>query len=323
MGEQKEQTSLLSLSGVSIFIDGFSVVKELSLCIERGETVALVGESGCGKSLTAHSVLRLLPDAVRVEGSIAFEGEELLTLPEKALRRLRGNEVAMVFQEPMSSLNPVFTVGSQIAEVLETHKGMDKKSALQRAEELLKEVGIRNASYNLHAYPHQLSGGMMQRVMIAMALACNPKLIIADEPTTALDVTIQAQILDLIVQLRERHNTSMLLISHNLGVVYETSSRVYVMYLGQIVESAETDDLFSSPHHPYTKGLLASTPVIGKELEEGRLHTIKGDVPHFSELPSGCRFHTRCSFAFERCLQEEPPLKEVSSCHMSRCFLDD
>jgi len=314
--------NLLNINDLSVSIGDLQITKEVSFDIQKGETLALVGESGCGKSITAHSILRLLPKSANVTGEINIDGKSVLDLNNKDLRSLRGNDVGMIFQEPMTSLNPVFTIGNQMSESLRIHLNMSKREALERSIELLNAVGIPQPEMRVKDYPHQLSGGMRQRVMIAIAISCNPKLIIADEPTTALDVTIQAQILDLIIDLKRDHNTAMLLISHNLGVVYETSQKVCVMYLGRIVEVCETKTLFTRPHHPYTKGLLNSTPMIGKDLKKQRLHTIPGDVPSFTEVPRGCRFNTRCEFAFDRCFQEEPDLSEVEPGHKSRCFLD-
>jgi len=301
--------------GIAKSVDG------VSFEIGPGETVGLVGESGCGKSVTALSLLRLIRPPGRIEAgsSIEFDGTNLVTLDEKSMRSIRGARISMVFQEPMTALNPVFTVGDQIAEVVRVHKGGSKQQARQRAIEMLETVGIPSPRERVDDYPHQLSGGMRQRVVIAMALVMNPALVIADEPTTALDVTIQAQILELLRALQQKFGTSILLITHDLGVVAETASRVIVMYGGEIVEQADVRELFAAAHHPYTEGLLNAMPQVGQERE--RLATIPGTVPPPTAWPTGCRFHDRCPYAWERCAAEHPPLYQIGEQHVSRCHL--
>ena len=302
-------------AGVARAVDG------VSFEIGAGETVGLVGESGCGKSVTALSILRLIAPPGRIEpGSrMLFEGRDLLQLAEEEMRRVRGNRIAMIFQEPMTALNPVFTVGDQIAEVARVHEHATRKAAWKRAVEMMELVGIPAPDERAKEYPHQLSGGMRQRIVIAMALVMKPALVIADEPTTALDVTIQAQILDLLKDLQQRFGTSILLITHDMGVVAETASRVIVMYGGEIVEHAPVDRLFAAPHHPYTEGLLGAMPRVGQERE--RLQTIPGTVPPPTHWPTGCRFHDRCQYAWERTALEHPPLYEIAKGHQSRCHL--
>jgi oligopeptide/dipeptide ABC transporter ATP-binding protein len=296
-------------------------VDGVTFAIAPGETVGLVGESGSGKSVTALSILRLVRPPGRIEpGSrMVFEGQDLATLDERALRSIRGARISMVFQEPMTALNPVFTVGEQIAEVVRIHAHASRREAWDRAVEMLKTVGIPSPEQRAREYPHQMSGGMRQRVVIAMALVMNPALVIADEPTTALDVTIQAQILELLDDLQKQFGTSILLITHDLGVVAETVSRVLVMYGGEIVEEADVKTLFADPHHPYTEGLLAAMPRLGESHE--RLRTIPGTVPPPTRWPSGCRFHDRCPYAWERCTTEHPPLYQIGAAHSSRCHL--
>ncbi|WP_243385725.1 ABC transporter ATP-binding protein [Bacillus kexueae] len=297
-------------------VDGVDIV------IKKGETVALVGESGSGKSITSLSIMGLVPTpgGKIVGGQILLEGKDLTTLSEKEMCRIRGNEISMIFQEPMTSLNPVLTIGEQITEVIIYHQKLSKKEAEQKAIELLKLVGFSRADEIIHEYPHRLSGGMRQRVMIAMAMSCNPKLLIADEPTTALDVTIQAQILELMKGLSDQFDTSILLITHDLGVVSEVAERVVVMYCGQVVEEAHVDDLFDEPLHPYTEGLIQSIPSIEGEIE--RLQNIEGNVPTPDQLPKGCRFAPRCSKAFGRCFEEAPQLIEKDG-RAVRCFLHE
>ncbi len=299
-------------------------VDDVSFSLESGKTLALVGESGCGKSVTALSVMRLIPvpPGRIVSGRIVFEGTDLLQLSETDMRRVRGNKISMIFQEPMTSLNPVFRVGDQIAEVLEWHQKLSRKEALDRAVELLRMVGIPSAESRIKDYPHQMSGGMRQRVMIAMALACHPKLLIADEPTTALDVTIQAQILELMDNLRRTTGTAVLLITHDLGVVAETAEHVVVMYAGRVVEEAPVRELFHHPLHPYTQGLMRSIPSLVED-EKRRLEAIPGVVPSLLALPPGCRFNDRCTYVMDRCLAEEPPLQAMGSEHRVRCWLYD
>ncbi len=296
-------------------------VDDLSLRIEAGETVGLVGESGCGKSVTALSILRLISPPGRIEpGSrILFEGRDLLRLTEEEIRRVRGNRVAMIFQEPMTALNPVFTVGDQIAEVARVHDRASRRDAWRRAVEMLDLVGVPAPDQRAKDYPHQLSGGMRQRVVIAMALVMRPSLVIADEPTTALDVTIQAQILELLRDLQRQFGMSLLLITHDMGVVAETASRVVIMYAGEVVEQAPVDRLFARPQHPYTEGLLAAMPRLGQARE--RLLTIPGTVPAPTDWPVGCRFRDRCPYAWERAEHEHPALSEVEGGHLSRCHL--
>ncbi|MGB1658170.1 MAG: ABC transporter ATP-binding protein [Longimicrobiales bacterium] len=300
--------------GVARAVDG------VSFEVRAGETLGIVGESGCGKTVTSLSVLRLLPEPpARIESgsSIMFRGEELLDVSEDRMRALRGNDVAMIFQEPMSSLNPVYTVGSQISEAIRLHRKMDRDEARTEAVRLLREVGIPDADRRVDEYPHHLSGGMRQRVMIAMALSCAPKLLIADEPTTALDVTIQAQILDLLEQLRKRHGMAMLLITHDLGVVAEVCDRVVVMYAGQVVETGSVDEIFSAPAHPYTRGLLASLPSSGRR---GRpLSSIPGTVPNPTAWPQGCRFAERCSEVTDVCSTAQSLTRIGGSSRAVRC----
>ncbi|MDY6850698.1 MAG: ABC transporter ATP-binding protein [Thermodesulfobacteriota bacterium] len=297
-------------------------VDGVSFNLNEGRTLGLVGESGCGKSVTALSIMRLVPSPPgRIEaGRILFEGRDLLALPEIEMRRLRGNKISMIFQEPMTSLNPVFTVGDQIGEVFRLHQGMTRSQALSAAADMLHQVGIPAPRRRVREYPHQMSGGMRQRVMIAMALACRPSLMVADEPTTALDVTIQAQILALMNQLQTEIKTAILLITHNLGVVAEMADHVAVMYTGRIVESAPVGRLFDQPSHPYTVGLLSSLPPAASQPVQENLVTIKGIVPSLLDLPSGCKFRDRCPDAFEPCPHEEPPLFDLGGGHLVRCF---
>ncbi len=301
--------------GIARAVDG------VSFAVARGESVGIVGESGCGKTVTSLSIMGLVPDppgVVQPGSSIQFDGTEVVGAPEGVLRRLRGNRMAMIFQEPMTSLNPVHTVGRQIAESLVLHRNMGRREARGVAIGLLAEVGISEPERRFDEYPHRLSGGMRQRVMIAMALACEPDLLIADEPTTALDVTIQAQILDLLARLRSERGMALLLITHDLGVVAEVCDRVLVMYAGQVVEAGTVDELFQSPRHPYTRGLLDSIPGAGSG---GRLHPIGGTVPSPTRWPEGCRFHPRCPHAWERCEQEAPPFNHAT--RAARCWLEE
>jgi peptide/nickel transport system ATP-binding protein/oligopeptide transport system ATP-binding protein len=297
-------------------------VDDVSFSVDAGKTLALVGESGCGKSVTALSIMRLIPvpPGKITSGRILFDGTDLLRLSESEMRRVRGNKISMIFQEPMTSLNPVFRVGDQIAEVLELHEKLSRKEALDRAVDLLRMVGIPSPETRIRDYPHQMSGGMRQRVMIAMALACNPRLLIADEPTTALDVTIQAQILELMDELRRTTGTAVLLITHDLGVVAETAEHVVVMYAGRVVEEAPVRELFHHPMHPYTQGLLRSIPSLVHE-EKRRLEAIPGVVPSLLALPVGCKFNDRCGFVMPRCHEEEPPLMALQPGHSVRCWL--
>ena len=299
-------TQFNTLDGVVRAVDG------VSFDVARGETLGIVGESGCGKSVTALSILRLIPpETGRIaQGSIRFEGNELTALSEEEMKSLRGHRISMIFQEPMTSLNPVQTVGEQIIEAVRLHRAVSAAEARGRALEMLRLVKIPSPETRLDEYPHQLSGGMRQRVMIAMALACDPKILIADEPTTALDVTIQAQILDLLRDLRERTGAAIMLITHDLGVVAEIAHRVIVMYAGRIVEEAPVDLLFADPQHPYTLGLLGSIPRLGSDGDE-RLIAIEGVVPNPFALPSGCRFSPRCPLADAHCRSEAPELREI------------
>jgi oligopeptide/dipeptide ABC transporter ATP-binding protein len=305
--------------GVARAVDG------VDFAIGPEKTLGVVGESGCGKSVTALSVLRLIPSPPGrfASGAIRFEGRDLLQLSRAEMRRVRGNDISMIFQEPMTSLNPVLTVGRQIAETLALHQGLAQKTALRRAVEMLELVRIPEAGRRIGDYPHQLSGGMRQRVMIAMALACNPKILIADEPTTALDVTIQAQILQLMLELKERFGTAIILITHDLGVIAETAQRVAVMYAGRKVEEAPVRALFKMPRHPYTRGLLASVPRLDRAAEAGprpRLMEIRGMVPSLKDVPPGCTFAERCGFATEQCRNAYPPLEEKAKGHLAACW---
>jgi peptide/nickel transport system ATP-binding protein len=300
-----------------------AVVDDVSFHLDRGETLAIVGESGAGKSVTSLSVMRLLPShSGRIAGGqILFDGRDLVMLPEAEMRAVRGNEIAMIFQEPMTALNPVLTIGEQVGEVLQVHRRLPPRELRQRSRALLETVGFARAEALLDEFPHRLSGGMRQRVMIAMAMACEPKLLIADEPTTALDVTVQAQVLALMESLGERLGSAVLLITHNLGVVAELADRVIIMYAGQIVEEAGVVDLFDRPAHPYTQGLLASVPRLDEEQE--RLTSIPGSVPSPDAYPRGCRFSTRCPHVMPRCRDEQPALIQVGTAHRSRCFLHE
>jgi peptide/nickel transport system ATP-binding protein len=315
---------LLAVSDLSVVFEGdrgrdTAAVSGVSFTLMPGRTLGIVGESGCGKSVTALSIMRLLPAAgVRVSGSVLFEGQDLAALPEREMRDLRGNRLAMIFQEPMTSLNPSFTVGDQIGEALTRHRGLSARDARAAAIDLLERVRIPSPRDRVDEYPHKLSGGMRQRVMIAMALACAPALLIADEPSTALDVTIQAQILDLLVKLREETRTGIILITHDLGVVAEVCDDVAVMYAGEIVEQAPATRLFSAPQHPYTVGLLGSIPLINAQRE--RLATISGSVASLAATFSGCRFAARCPFADAHCRSAAPPLAEIGQAHLSRCW---
>ena len=298
-------------------------VDDVSFVLGRGETLGLVGESGCGKSVTALSIMRLVDDPPGriVGGEIRLEGRNLLEVPRREMRQIRGRDISMIFQEPMTSLNPVFTVGNQIGEALQFHQKMERGEIRDKSVEMLKLVGIPSPERRALDYPHHLSGGMRQRVMIAMALACNPKVLIADEPTTALDVTIQAQIMELMSDLQAKLGTAMLLITHDLGLVAETTQRVVVMYLGKVVESASTKDLFDQPLHPYTQGLMRSIPQIHEKHSNARtLWEIPGSVPSLIDLPAGCHFAQRCDRRMDRCA-EAPPLREVRPQHFARCWL--
>lgn len=295
-------------------------VDDVSLQINKSETLGVVGESGSGKSVTATSIMRLVPDPPGkiVGGEINFKGANLLNKSEKEMRHIRGNEISMIFQEPMTSLNPVYTIGDQIGEAIALHQGVNKEEALERTVVMLEKVGIPSPEQRVHEYPHQMSGGMRQRVMIAMALSCNPELLIADEPTTALDVTIQAQILNLMKELRDEFNTAIMLITHDLGVVAEVADEVAVMYAGRVVEQADVKTLFKSPKHPYTVGLIKSIPKIDQKKE--RLEPIRGVVPDPLEFPEGCKFSNRCDYATEKCRKQEPELEEIVTGHTVRCW---
>ena len=296
-------------------------VQGVNFALRAGETLGLVGESGCGKTVTALSILRLLPEHVtRQTGELLFEGQDLMALKAPEMRTIRGNRIAMIFQEPMTALNPVLTIGDQISEVLRLHRGLSKAAAWKEAGLGLARVGITEPEPRLYQYPHQLSGGLRQRALIAMALACEPQLVIADEPTTALDVTIQAQILDLIAKLQSQLNMALLLISHNLGVVAQITDRVVVMYAGLIMEAASTQSIFASPYHPYTRGLLASVPKLDFRETPEQLQAIAGQVPNLNELPPGCPFESRCRHAFEAC-QEMPPWIQLAEDHGVLCWL--
>ena len=348
---QQSQLPLLEVRDLNIAFEtsrgDVRPVRDVSFSIFPGQTVALVGESGCGKSVTAMSILRLIPSPPGkvLGGGVTFQGRHLLTLSEREMRSVRGGQIAMIFQEPMTSLNPVYTVGDQIAEAVTLHQKVNTRQAYEVAEQALKDVGIADAGRRLHEYPHQMSGGMRQRVMIAMALSCRPKLLIADEPTTALDVTIQAQILELLRKIQRQTGMSILLITHDLGVVAENADVVNVMYASRVVETATVEELFDAPKHPYTEGLFRSVPKLGAKME--RLETIPGTVPNPARFPTGCKFHTRCprtraaaadastdprdviettsggeSFrVLRKCATDEPALREVMPRHWAACHL--
>ncbi|UWU84050.1 ABC transporter ATP-binding protein [Bradyrhizobium yuanmingense] len=321
---------LLEIKGLKTHFstdDGIlQAVDGVDISINRGETLCVVGESGCGKTVTAMSILKLIamPPGRIAAGQIIFEGRDLVPLTSNQLDEIRAKEIGFIFQEPMTSLNPVLTIGEQIAESLRRHEAVTRKQALERTIEMLKLVQIPNAEGRVHNYPHQFSGGMRQRVMIAMALACKPKLIIADEPTTALDVTIQAQILDLLQDMKDRFGMAVMLITHAMGVVAETAQRVVVMYAGKVVEEAPVDDLFGDPRHPYTQGLIRSIPRIDLDSEhKTRLEAIGGSVPILINPPVGCRFAPRCKFAMNVCTEKEPLLREIAPGHRMACHLGD
>ncbi len=316
--------ALIEIEGLRVRFHGDDgrtnhAVDSVDLAVAHGATLGLVGESGCGKSVTSLAIMGLLPKrSAEVSGSIRFDGFDLLHTSDQTLRDLRGNRLAMIFQEPMTSLNPSFTIGDQIVETILRHRGGSRGSARQRAIDLLRRVHIPSPERRIDEYPHKLSGGMRQRVMIAMALACDPRLLIADEPTTALDVTLQAQILDLMRELRAESRAAIILITHDLGVVAEVCDEVAVMYAGEIVERASVDELFASPQHPYTVGLLGSIPRLDRNTSH--LATIEGMVPNMAQPPSGCRFAARCPFVGDICLTAPPPLTEISPGHASRCI---
>jgi len=308
------KTSFFTYAGEVKAVDG------VSFDLGRGEVVAIVGESGCGKSVTALSIMRLISDPGRiVSGSIIFDGEDLVQKSEEEMQAIRGNEISMIFQDPMTSLNPVLSIGTQIMEVLRIHQKMSPREARERAVEMLSLVGIPNADRRLSQYPHQFSGGMRQRVMIAMALACNPKLLIADEPTTALDVTVQAQIMELMKELKDKFDTSIMLITHDLGVVAGMASRVLVMYAGKIIEEGTVRDIYYNPQHPYTWSLLRSVPRLDAASKK-RLLPIHGQPPDLLDPPKGCRFNPRCDYALKICLQEEPEYTYVNGGHKVACW---
>ncbi|GIO21520.1 ABC transporter ATP-binding protein [Oceanobacillus sp. J11TS1] len=319
-----QQKPLLSVNHLKTYFqsdDGLvKAVDGINFDVYQGETVCIVGESGCGKSVTAMSIMGLLPDSSTIQGSINLDGEELTKLSKGNMRRIRGNKLSMIFQEPMTSLNPVMTIGEQITEVLLEHQVISKKQAIKKSLELIKLVGIGRGEQIIKSYPHQLSGGMLQRVMIAIALACDPKMLIADEPTTALDVTIQAQVLNLLQDLKEETNMSMLLITHDLGVVAEVADRVVVMYAGKVVEQGTVEEIFTDPKHPYTRGLLQAKPVLGSRKK--RLYTIPGQVPKLVDLKPSCYFADRCEHCMEICTQQTPELKcNDNSEHKVACWL--
>ncbi len=298
-------------------------VDGVSFHINRGETLGVVGESGCGKSVTSLSIMRLIPDPpgkILKGSSISFEGEELLTKSDSQMRKIRGNDISMIFQEPMTSLNPVYTVGDQIMEAIELHQGLSEREARKQAIEMLNLVGIPSPEQRIDEYPHQLSGGMRQRVMIGMALSCNPKMLIADEPTTALDVTIQAQILELMKRLKDEMGMAIMLITHDLGVIAEMAERVVVMYAGKIVEEGSVYDVFGDPQHPYTEGLINSIPRLDAPKAD-RLHVIEGVVPNPLAMPQGCYFNPRCPYAMDVCLEEQPDLIEAEDGRKVACWL--
>lgn len=320
-----EQKPLLEIDNLKVNFNTergiVTAVDGVSYTVSTGEIVGIVGESGCGKSVMSQTILRLLEhtDPVSYDGKIMYNGKNILELSHGELRALRGNDISVIFQDPLTSLNPVYTIGNQLEEVLMLHKKMKRKEALKRSVELLELTGIPSAKRCMTQYPHELSGGMQQRVMIAMALACEPKLLIADEPTTALDVTIQAQILDLIAELNKRIGMAVLFITHDLGVVSEICSSVKVMYLGQIVEETKTELLFKTPLHPYTRGLIKSIP--GLDGKRGKtLHTIEGSVPSLNQVPKGCRFAPRCAYGDEKCRNEEPPMFTENENHKVKCW---
>ncbi|MFC5651095.1 ABC transporter ATP-binding protein [Paenibacillus solisilvae] len=308
--------------GYSLKNEKISILENINFSVERGEVVGIVGESGCGKSLTSLSIMKLLVEPLSIQsGQIIFNGSDLTCLPEREMNQIRGKEVAMIFQEPMTSLNPVFTIGNQISEVMHTHLKINKKEVFERTIELLRLVGIPSPEQRVREYPYQLSGGMQQRVMIAMALACNPMLLIADEPTTALDVTIQAQILDLLLDIQQKNKMSLFFITHDLSVLARMANRVIVMYAGRVIESAPISKLMENPLHPYTQGLLKAIPSYGNRKQ--RLYTIPGTVPDPKDKVVGCRFASRCQYAEKRCFESEPTLLEKETDREIACFLYD
>ncbi|SHJ99549.1 ABC transporter ATP-binding protein [Paramaledivibacter caminithermalis] len=317
---KKELLKIEDLSIYYITEDGtVKAVNGIDIKLNKGETLGLVGETGAGKTTTALGIMRLIPNPPGkiMSGKIEFEGKDLLNIPEEEMRMIRGNKISMIFQDPMTSLNPVMTVGEQIAEVIEIHQDLNKQEAMKKAEEMLELVGIPAARVN--DYPHQFSGGMKQRVVIAISLACNPQLLIADEPTTALDVTIQAQVLDLMNNLKEEFNTAMILITHDLGVVSEVCDKVAIMYAGEIVEAASLKQLFENPRHPYTLGLFGSIPNLDEEVD--RLKPITGLMPDPTNLPTGCKFHPRCPYGTDICAKQEPKAIEIEDGHKVKCLI--
>lgn len=319
---------LLKIKGLkTYFFTDYGTVKavdDIDLCVDEGESLGLVGESGCGKSVTALSILRLIPfpPGKIVQGEILFKGRDLLKLNDEEMRKVRGKDISMIFQEPMTSLNPVFTIGDQIAEAIKLHQKVSGYQAWAKAIEMLRVVAMPDPEKRVYEYPHQLSGGMRQRAMIAMALSCTPALLIADEPTTALDVTIQAQILELLANLKERYKLALLLITHDLGIVAEIADRVAVMYAGKIVEEAESIELYQNPLHPYTQGLLKSVPRLDKSKDKSqKLDAIEGVVPDPYNMPKGCYFQPRCKFHLEKCIDMMPEFYSVNDGHKVRCFL--
>lgn len=301
--------------------DTLTAIEDVTFSVKEGETLGIVGESGCGKSVTANTILRLLPERTTVisKGSIHFEGKDLTKLSLKEMRTVRGNKISMIFQEPMTSLNPVYRIGDQLVEMYQANNAISKKEAWEKSAKMLEKVGIPSPEQRMHEFPHNLSGGMRQRVMIAMALSSEPALLIADEPTTALDVTIQAQVLELMRNLQNQMNTAVLLITHDMGVVAENADNVMVMYAGEVVEYGSVKSIFKNSLHPYTIGLLRSIPRLDQDMEE--LQTIEGTVPSLDQMPKGCRFSNRCSHCMDRCRQEAPVLKELEEGHQVKCFL--
>lgn len=316
---------LLNIEDLSIYYiteaGETKAVNNLNLKLGKGETLGFVGETGAGKTTTALGIMRLVPNPPGkiVSGKISFDGEDILSKTEKEMQEIRGNKISMIFQDPMTSLNPVMTVGEQIGEVLALHQNLKKEELKEKTAQMLETVGIKRERIN--DYPHQFSGGMKQRVVIAMALACNPMLIIADEPTTALDVTIQAQVLELMIELQNKYNTSMIMITHDLGIVAEICDHVAIMYAGSVIEYGTVEKLYTDPKHPYTKGLFASIPTL--DADEESLHVIKGMPPNPVDLPTGCKFHPRCEFATERCKCEVPKMIDLDDSHCVSCFLFD
>lgn len=316
---------LLNIEDLSIYYiteaGETKAVNNLNLKLGKGETLGFVGETGAGKTTTALGIMRLVPNPPGkiVSGKISFDGEDILSKTEKEMQEIRGNKISMIFQDPMTSLNPVMTVGEQIGEVLALHQNLKKEELKEKTVQMLETVGIKRERVN--DYPHQFSGGMKQRVVIAMALACNPMLIIADEPTTALDVTIQAQVLELMIELQNKYNTSMIMITHDLGIVAEICDHVAIMYAGSVIEYGTVEKLYTDPKHPYTKGLFASIPTL--DADEESLHVIKGAPPNPVDLPTGCKFHPRCEFATERCKCEVPKMIDLDASHCVSCFLFD